>query len=222
MWLLDILLLFLVGSFLGVVIETIYCRVVHGKLVSRRGVIYGPFNQVYGFGAVLLTTALSPLADRNIWGLFLGSALLGGLFEAACSYIQEAMYGVVSWEYSGRRFSFLGGRTSLTYMIFWGALGTVYIGAVHPFLFDLFAQIPLSVKAPAVISLTVFIICDLWLSALAVGRWQRRINGQMARGANDAWLDRHFPNERMRKIYPSMMASPRKIPPRDQMDSCGF
>lgn len=212
MWLLDILLLFLVGSFLGVVIETVYCRVVHGKWMSRQGVIYGPFNQVYGFGAVLLTTVLSPLAGRNIWGLFLGSALLGGLFEAACSYVQESMYGVVSWEYSGKRFSFLGGRTNLMYMVFWGVLGMVYIGAVHPFLFGLFAKIPLLVKSPAVIALTVFITYDLWLSAQAVGRWQRRIHGQKARGDNDAWLDRHFPNKRMQKIYPSMMASPRKIP----------
>ena len=219
MWLLDILLLFLVGSFLGVVIETVYCRVVHGKRMSRRGVIYGPFNQVYGLGAVLLTTVLSPLAGRNMWGLFLGSALLGGLFEAACSYVQESMYGVVSWEYSGKRFSFLGGRTNLVYMAFWGVMGMIYIRTIHPFLFGLFAQIPLPVKAPAVTALTAFIIYDLWLSALAVGRWQRRIRGQRARGNNDAWLDRHFPNERMQKIYPSMMASPRKIPMSDQTDS---
>ena len=98
------------------------------------------------------------------------------------------------------------------YMVFWGVLGMVYIGAVHPFLFGLIAKIPLLVKAPAVLALTVFITYDLWLSAQAVGRWQRRIHGQKARGDNDAWLDRHFPNKRMQKIYPSMMASPRKIP----------
>lgn len=88
---------------------------------------------------------------------------------------------------------------------------------VHPFLFGLFAQIPLPAKA-----LTAFIIYDLWLSAQAVGRWQRRIHGQKAHGDNDTWLDRHFPNERMQKIYPSMVTSPRKIPIPDQTDSCGL
>ena len=212
MELLDILLLFAVGSFLGVVVETVYCYIMTGKLVSRRGMVYGPFNQVYGFGAVLLTTILSPLAGKSAWVLFLGAAILGGLFEAACSYVQEAMYGTVSWEYSGQRLSLLGGRTSVTYMVFWGVLGMIYIGLVHPFLFGLFAQIPLFVKAPAVIALTAFLAWDLLLSAVAVGRWHRRLEGLAPVGKRDVWLDAHFPDERMRSIYPSMMPPRRKKP----------
>ena len=207
---LNLLLLFIVGSFLGVVVETCFCFLRTGKITSRRGMVYGPFNQVYGFGAVLLTTALSPLSDKGVWLLFLGSALLGGLFEAACSCVQEAMYGTVSWEYSGRRFSLLDGRTSLSFMFFWGLLGTADIGVLHPFLFGLFDQIPIAVKAPAVIALSAFLGYDLWLSALAVGRWHRRLEGQAPTKSMDLWLDKCFPDDRMRRIYPSMMPSPRK------------
>ncbi|GAA0801584.1 hypothetical protein GCM10008910_31490 [Faecalicatena orotica] len=206
---LDILLLFAVGSILGVVIETIYCYLTTGKLMRRQSVVYGPFNQIYGIGAVLMTTLLSRLPDA--WGLFLSSAILGGLFEAVCSYVQETMYGTVSWEYSGQRFSLLGGRTSLRFMIFWGFLGIAYIRGIQPFLFRLFAQIPFPVKAPAVIALNVFLAYDLWLSALAVGRWRKRLTGHKPDGQMDIWLDQRFPNERMQKLYPSMRHSPYKM-----------
>lgn len=100
------------------------------------------------------------------------------------------------------------------------------VGSVHPFLFGLFDKShflsKLRLSSPSVIALTAFIIYDLWLSAQAVERWQRRIHGQKAHRDNDTWLDRHFPNERMQKIYPSMVTSPRKIPIPDQTDSCGL
>lgn len=40
--------IFFVGCFLGVVIETLYCLVTRHRFESRQGLIYGPFNLVYG------------------------------------------------------------------------------------------------------------------------------------------------------------------------------
>ena len=45
---------FLIGCFLGVIIELIWCAVLYQKFESRAGLIYGPFNPVYGFGALVL------------------------------------------------------------------------------------------------------------------------------------------------------------------------
>lgn len=97
MAMLDILLLFLVGNVLGFVLETLYCYLLTGKYVSRRGVVYGPFNQIYGFGAVLMTLLLKSLAEKSLPALFIGSAVLGGIFEIGCSLFQEKTYGTVSW-----------------------------------------------------------------------------------------------------------------------------
>lgn len=44
----DIILLFAVSSVLGVIVETVFVYLVRGRLESRRGMVYGPFNQVYG------------------------------------------------------------------------------------------------------------------------------------------------------------------------------
>ena len=39
---------FIVGCLAGYIVETIYCLVTRGVIESRQGMVYGPFNQVYG------------------------------------------------------------------------------------------------------------------------------------------------------------------------------
>ncbi|MBQ8333199.1 MAG: hypothetical protein IJX93_05440, partial [Clostridia bacterium] len=43
---------FTIGCFIGVVIETFWCLLRYRKLESRKGLVWGPFNLVYGFGAL--------------------------------------------------------------------------------------------------------------------------------------------------------------------------
>ncbi len=204
---LDLVLLFAVGSVLGVVIETVFVYAVRGRLESRRGMVYGPFNQVYGFGVVLMTVLLGWLGKESGFVLFVCSAVLGGLFEATCSFCQEKIYGTVSWDFSRQNFSILGGRSNIIYMLYWGLLGFVYVRNLYPWLSALFGEIPLSIKTPVVVSLTIFFVYNLWLSHVAVRRWNRRRNGAAASGKLDSWLDNHFYKERMQKIYPSMVAA---------------
>ena len=46
---------FIIGCVLGFVIEEAWCLLTKHVWESRKGLIYGPFSQVYGFGAVLMT-----------------------------------------------------------------------------------------------------------------------------------------------------------------------
>ena len=50
--------LFFIGSFLGDVIETVYCRIVEGVWMSRSSVVWGPFSIVWGLGITLATMFL--------------------------------------------------------------------------------------------------------------------------------------------------------------------
>ena len=52
------IIIFLVASVLGLVIETVYTFIVFGILESRVGLVWGPFSPLYGVGAVLLTMVL--------------------------------------------------------------------------------------------------------------------------------------------------------------------
>ena len=57
--------IFFIGCFLGVVIESIWCVLTRGYYESRSGLIYGPFNLIYGFGALLMTIGLNPLQHKK-------------------------------------------------------------------------------------------------------------------------------------------------------------
>ena len=65
---------FFICCFLGVVIETIFCFIASGRLSQRTGLVWGPFNLIYGFGAVLLTVSLQRLRGKTT-DIFLWAAL---------------------------------------------------------------------------------------------------------------------------------------------------
>ena len=51
--------IFVIGCIIGFIVETLWCYVRWGKIESRKGLIYGPFTPIYGFGGVLLTLWLT-------------------------------------------------------------------------------------------------------------------------------------------------------------------
>lgn len=113
--------IFLSGSVIGFVVETLWCYVRLGYFESRQGLLYGPFTPVYGLGAVLFAVALYRFRHRNSLIVFFLSMVLGGALEYICSFLQEKLLGTVSWEYSNSALN-LHGRTNLTYSVFWGVL----------------------------------------------------------------------------------------------------
>ena len=109
--------IFVIGCFLGVVIETLWCLIRYRKLESRKGLVWGPFNLVYGFGALVMTRGLYPLRNNRDLFIFAAGALLGGVFEYICSVVQEKVTGTISWDY--RNFPLnLHGRINLLYCFF--------------------------------------------------------------------------------------------------------
>ena len=67
-----LLLVCFIGSFFGVIIEMLWCLVSRGYIESRAGLVYGPFNLLYGFGAVVLTVTLYKFRNRGGVDLLLG------------------------------------------------------------------------------------------------------------------------------------------------------
>lgn len=62
-----LMLICFTGSFAGVVIEMLWCLLTRGYIESRAGLIYGPFNLLYGAGAVFLSIALYKFRNRGKW-----------------------------------------------------------------------------------------------------------------------------------------------------------
>jgi uncharacterized membrane protein len=196
--------IFFIGCIAGYLVESLYCLVLNGHIESRQGLIYGPFSQIYGFGAVLMVFILNKLARKSDRWVFVGSMVIGGAFEVACSLAQESMFGSVSWDYTGQRFAFFGGRTSLLVMLFWGILGVVFIKEIYPPLSRFVERIQGGRGTVLSWILIVFMTLNMGVSALAVHRWSERVDGIPPLNKLEAFLDEHYPDSFLETIYPNI------------------
>ena len=195
--------LFAIGALLGDLIETLYCRVTAGVWMSRSSVLYGPFSIVWGLGAVLMTVMLERLRNRDSLAVFLSGAVLGGVYEYVCSVFTEVMFGTIFWDYSGFKFN-LGGRINLLYCFFWGMAAVVWIKGVYPFLSSWIERIPIKVGRIATWVFVVFMSVNIVISGLAMDRYSKRASGvDTPPTALSTFLDEHYPDERMKKVYPN-------------------
>lgn len=195
---------FVIGCVIGFVVETAVAYINRGVIESRQGMLYGPFSQIYGFGAVIMVLLLTPFYKRGVARLFISSAIVGGLFEVVSSLIQEQMLGTVSWKYSHEFMSFFGGRTSIKFMLFWGIMGTVFISSIYPRMVRMIDSIPARPKHFFTWVLAIFLSIDLALSCAAIDRWTRRQYDAAPRNQFEDFLDENYPNEFMEEIYPNM------------------
>lgn len=198
-----LMLIFFIGCFTGVVIETLWCLLTRGYFESRAGLVYGPFNLVYGIGALVLSLCLYKFRNRGSWISFLSSILVGSVVEYGCSWVQELMFGTRSWDYSNMPFN-INGRICLLYSIFWGILGVFWIKTLYPRISRLILKIPNKIGKIVTWIVTVFMVINIAVSGIAVMRWGQRVRG--AEPSNEFWefIDERFPDERMERIYANM------------------
>ena len=194
---------FLSASFLGAVTETVFMLLVWGELQNRSGVLWGTFSLVWGLGAVLFSLALRPAARRNGWWVFLGGALLGSSFEFLCSWLQEVCFGMRFWDYSHLPLN-IGGRVDPLFAVFWGIAAVVWMELLWPALGRGLEKVsPRALRVSALI-LTVFMVCNIAVSAAALGRMHARRQGLPPSNGVEVYLDRTYPDERLQTYYPSM------------------
>lgn len=197
------MLVLILGSFAGVVVELLWCFVTNGYFESRAGLVYGPFNLLYGVGAAVLSAALYRFRNRGRWLSFLGGFVVGSAVEYGCSWLQEVVFGSTSWDYSHLPFN-LNGRICLLYSIFWGLLGVLWIKDIYPRMSKWILRIPNHAGILLTWALAAFLIFDGIVSGIAVMRWSQRLDGVPASSAFEAFIDDRFPDERMKRIYANM------------------
>lgn len=198
-----IFLILFIGSFVGVAVELLWCLAKHGYLESRSGLVYGPFNMLYGVGAAALSLALYRFRNHGRWLSFLGGFVVGSVVEYACSWLQETLLGSVSWDYSAQPFN-LNGRICLLYSVFWGILGVLWIKDIYPRMSKWILKLPNRGGKVLAWALALFLAWDCAVSGLAVWRWSQRVQGVEPRTAVARLLDERFPDERMERIYANM------------------
>lgn len=86
-------LIFIIGCIFGAIYEELILNffrfLINGSfhIEPRRGLLYGPFSPVYGFGAVIMSLFVKE--KRSPFKTFLYTALAGGIVEYLVSFLQE-------------------------------------------------------------------------------------------------------------------------------------
>lgn len=197
---------FLVSSFLGALIEMVFCRVTAGRWMSRSSVLYGAFSFVWGFGAVVLTVTLQRLADKPDRRIFLAGFVIGGAYEYLCSVFTELVFGTVFWDYSEMPLN-IGGRTNVLYCIFWGLLAVVWIKVLFPPMDKGIEKLPPLLGKVATWVVVFFLVCDGLLTAAAMARYTDRQENPAPKNGIDAFLDTAYDDDWMEKHWPNMVVT---------------
>jgi len=203
----NILWIFVICCFIGVIIETIYHFAMTQSYMNRTGMLYGPFSPIYGFGAVLMTLALNRFYKKSIIVIFLLSALIGGAFEYLVSWFMEFAFGIVAWDYTGT-FHSIDGRANGMYMCFWGLLGCLWIKFCLPLVLKLVNLIPWNLRYTATTVCAALMIANGTLTLAAFDSWFQRQAGMEPSSALVEFCDDFYGDEFMEERFQTMTIDP--------------
>ena len=190
---------FIIGSIIGYVVEMIVGFVQNGHFVSRQGLLFGPFAQVYGLG-ILAYYFVVPKIKGGYGKIFLTTMVLGGIVEYLCSYFQEVFFGTISWDYSNLWFN-INGRTSLLHCIYWGIGGVLFMKYIMPVIDYIDKIIKNQYFRMITVLFAVFMLFNISVSSMAAIRQDER-NRQIAASNNiDVFFDTYYSDEVMDVIY---------------------
>lgn len=200
--------IFLVGSVFGAIYEDVLIFVKTwyesgtGMWMLHRGVIYGPFNVIYGFGAAAMCWLLCRKKYDN-WTVFAYAALLGGVVEYVISFLQEKVVGTISWDYRNE-FLNINGRTTVPFMLVWGVLGLFLVRAICPLVVRGLERIPLKTRQVVFWVMLVFMAGNMLVSWTALIRQRLRHENIPALTPIGEFYDRYYNDVFLRKYFPNM------------------
>lgn len=209
---------FFVCCVLGLIIEVIFHMVYvdPGVYQDRAGLLFGPFSPIYGFGAVLLTVALNRFYKKNFLIIFVVSAIIGGVFEAAVSWWMQTSFGAIAWSYSYELLPgipdpmaiLFAGRTSTPFMLMWGTLGLFWIKLCLPRLLALINLIPWKMRYSLTSVVTALMLVNGVMTLQALDCWFCRESGLQPSSPVEQFYAEHFDNAYMEHRFQSMSIHP--------------
>lgn len=204
---------FMVGSFIGLIVEIIFHMVVvePGVYEDRAGLLWGPFSPIYGIGGVLMTIALNRFKDRNIIFIFVVCTIIGGAFEYFVSWFMEVAFGASAWDYSNEFLGdIFGGRTCLLFASMFGFLGTVWIKLLLPIFLRIFNLIPWKLRSSVTLVCAAFMLVNCVMTLQALDNWGARQAGHVPAPGIEQFYAEHFNDEYMANRFQSMTINPEK------------
>lgn len=101
---LQIMLYFIIYSFCGWVLESIYKTIREKKWVNS-GFLHGPLCPIYGVGAIIMILGTTQYKFNNALFIMLYIIFIMSVWEYFVGWLLEKMFNTKYWDYSKRRFN---------------------------------------------------------------------------------------------------------------------
>ena len=162
---------FLVYSFVGWVLESVYKTICTKKFVNS-GFLYGVFCPIYGIGALIMYLFLS--ICNNPITVFLTGFVVLSVWEYIVSWGIEKIFHETYWDYSNYKFN-INGRICLLNSIFWGVLGVIFTYIVHPFVETQIIKINDIVLIVITVILLIIMLIDAIISIIKLNDISKKL-----------------------------------------------
>lgn len=151
------IVLFIIYSVIGWIVEEIDMLVFEKKIVNR-GFLIGPYCPIYGFGSLVIIIFLDKYLNDPIV-LFFMTMISCGVLEYLTSFFMEKLFKTRWWDYSDKKFN-INGRICLETLVLFGIGGLAISYIVQPFIMSLVTLIPNNILNIVAIILSIIFILD--------------------------------------------------------------
>lgn len=124
---LKFIILFFIYSFIGWIIETVYCSLMSKRLINR-GFLKGPYCPMYGFSALIIIEIIKFFVLKiqisgvlYFMSVFLISTIIATAVEFLTGLFIDKVFKMKLWDYSDRSFN-IKGYVCLQFSLYWGFL----------------------------------------------------------------------------------------------------
>lgn len=152
----DVFLCFIIYSFCGWLMETVYMSVYHWHFI-KRGFLISPLCGIYGVGTILVVFLLDKLKSRPVL-VFLSAIVITTVLELITGLLFHYVLKRELWDYSGDSLNFLG-IICLRNTLIWGIMSLIAVYSIHPIVMKKIKVLSLRNKT------LISNICFVWISA---------------------------------------------------------
>ncbi len=151
-----LIMLFLIGSILGWIIELVYRSVFQQKKLVNPGFLQGPYLPVYGIGTLMLYMLSSlPIAfGFKVVAFILSTTLL----ELVTGIFFLNVFSIRLWDYSKNRLNY-NGMISPLYSFFWLVLSLIY----YFFMYEPLTGVLAAIASSLVLTFILGIVCGFFI-----------------------------------------------------------
>ena len=165
-------LIFYLSSFIGYIIEVLWCFLASKRFVNR-GFLCGPVIPIYGFGALLILFCLLRYYEDPVV-IFVFGVIITSALEYFVSFLLEKIFHNKWWDYSNKKYN-INGRICLQNSLAFGVLSLIIIYVVTPGYYFLFSLFDFKVWMILAIIFTVIFVLDVIYSVIIAYNLRNRI-----------------------------------------------